>query len=76
AAPKGHKSFIFHTAPQLEAVLLPTPHAFRTQYQRKLSEGKTAKEAKRCLKRRLADHVWRVMTADERRAKSCLTQAA
>lgn len=24
-------------------------------------------EAKRCLKRRLADHVWRVMTADERR---------
>lgn len=38
-------------------------------YQRKLSEGKTSKEAKRCLKRRLADHVWKVMLADERRAQ-------
>lgn len=39
----------------------------RTYYDRKIAEGKSAKEAKRCLKRRLADHVWRVMTADERR---------
>ncbi|WP_443030955.1 hypothetical protein [Streptomyces sp. CB02400] len=44
--------------------------------QRKLAEGKTMKEAERCLKRRLADHVWRVMIADERRAKFCLIQAA
>jgi len=36
-------------------------------YQSKIAEGKTPREAKRCLKRRLADHVWRVMTADERR---------
>jgi transposase len=36
-------------------------------YARKLAEGKSAKEAKRCLKRRLADHVWRVMTADDTR---------
>ncbi|MGH3096452.1 MAG: IS110 family transposase [Streptosporangiales bacterium] len=35
-------------------------------YQAKLAEGKTPREAKRCLKRRLADHVWRTMTADER----------
>ncbi|MCX4910574.1 IS110 family transposase [Streptomyces sp. NBC_00878] len=40
-----------------------------TYYQRKLSEGKTPREAKRCLKRRLADHVWKVMLADERRAQ-------
>ncbi|GAA0969588.1 IS110 family transposase [Actinocorallia libanotica] len=38
-------------------------HAY---YQAKLAEGKTPREAQRCLKRRLADHVWRTMTADER----------
>ena len=36
-------------------------------YRTKIAEGKTPREAKRCLKRRLADHVWRTMTADERR---------
>jgi hypothetical protein len=36
-------------------------------YMSKIAEGKTPQEAKRCLKQRLADHVWRVMTADERR---------
>lgn len=36
-------------------------------YQAKIAEGKTPREAKRCLKRRLADHIWRTMTADERR---------
>lgn len=39
----------------------------RVYSDRKIAEGKSAKEARRCLKRRLADHVWRVMTADERR---------
>jgi len=39
----------------------------RTYYDRKIAEGKSVKEAKRCLKRRLADHIWRVMTLDERR---------
>jgi len=39
-------------------------HAY---YQAKLAEGKTSREAQRCLKRRLADHVWRTMVADERR---------
>ena len=36
-------------------------------YKTKIAEGKTPREAKRCLKRRLADRVWRVMTSDERR---------
>lgn len=35
-------------------------------YQRKLAEGKTRREALRCLKRRIADRVWRTMRADER----------
>ena len=32
----------------------------------RITEGKTPREAQRCLKSRLANHVWRVMTADER----------
>jgi hypothetical protein len=31
-----------------------------------IAQGKTAREARRCLKRRLADHIWRTMIADER----------
>jgi len=34
----------------------------------KIAEGKTRNEAMRCLKRRLANHLWRLMIADERRA--------
>ena len=37
-------------------------------YKTKLEEGKTPRAAARCLKRRLADHLWRVMINDERRA--------
>lgn len=38
-----------------------------TYYQAKIAEGKTPREARRCLKRRLTDHIWRTMRADERR---------
>jgi transposase len=37
-------------------------------YETKIEEGKTPREAARCLKRRLADHLWRTMVNDERRA--------
>jgi transposase len=37
-------------------------------YLKKIAEGKTPREARRCLKRRLADHIWRVMNADQHRA--------
>lgn len=43
--------------------------AGRAYYDRKIGEGKTHNEAMRCLKRRLADRVWRTMTADERAAE-------
>jgi transposase len=36
----------------------------RTYYRRKLSEAKTRKEARRCLKRRLSDMVYRQLVAD------------
>ena len=39
-------------------------------YRTKIAEGKTPREARRCLKRRLADHVWRTMIADERRQRA------
>jgi transposase len=40
----------------------------RAYYEAKIAVHKTHNEAMRCLKRRLADHVWRLMIADERRA--------
>ena len=40
--------------------------AGRRYYDRKISEGKTHKEAMRCLKRKIAGHLWRLMLADER----------
>ena len=39
-------------------------------YATKIAEGKTPREATRCLKRRLADHLWRVMTNDEKQQTS------
>ncbi len=42
--------------------------AGRRYFDTKIAEGKTRNEAIRCLKRRLAAHLWRLMLADERRA--------
>lgn len=42
----------------------------RAYYDVKIAAGKTHNEAMRCLKRRLADHVWRIMIADERNART------
>jgi transposase len=39
----------------------------RHYFDTKIAEGKSRNEAMRCLKRRLANHLWRLMTADERR---------
>jgi transposase len=39
----------------------------RKYFDKKIAEGKTRNEAMRCLKRRLANHLWRLMLADERR---------
>ncbi|MCP2318898.1 Transposase [Nocardia amikacinitolerans] len=41
--------------------------AGRIYYDKKVAEGKSPKEAKRCLKRRLAGLCWRTMIRDERR---------
>jgi transposase len=39
--------------------------AGRRYYDRKVDEGKSHNEAMRCLKRRLASHVWQIMRVDE-----------
>jgi transposase len=39
----------------------------RRYFETKIAEGKTRNEAMRCLKLRLANHLWRLMIADERR---------
>ncbi|NQV07916.1 hypothetical protein HQ535_15345 [bacterium] len=41
--------------------------AGRRYFDRKTAEGKTRNEAMRCLKRKIAAHVWRRMIADEQR---------
>lgn len=56
-------------AEQLVDTVTPAGAAERTRHQLAtdlIAEGKTTREARRCLKRRLADHVWRTMLADER----------
>ena len=42
----------------------------RAYYDTKIAAGKTHNEAMRCLKRRLADHLWRLMITDERHART------
>lgn len=39
----------------------------RAYFDKKIAEGKTRNEAMRCPKRRLANHIWRMMIADEQR---------
>ena len=49
-------------------IRMPSSRGHR-YYKTKLEEGKTPREAARCLKRRLADHLWRTMINDERRTE-------
>jgi hypothetical protein len=42
------------------------PSAGQAYYRRKLAEGKSPKEALRCLKRRLSDAIYRSLLADQR----------
>jgi hypothetical protein len=43
------------------------PSAGQAYYRRKLAEGKSPKEALRCLERRLSDAVYRCLVADRQR---------
>jgi ribosomal protein S4 len=51
------------------------PTAGQAYYRRKRAEGKSAKEALRCLRRRLSDAVYRCLLADQHRQR-CLAGPA
>jgi transposase len=54
-----------HALYMMAMVQVCRPSAGQAYDQRKLAEGKSAKEALRCLKRRLSDAVYRCMLADQ-----------
>ena len=51
------------------------PSEGRTYYRRKLNEAKTRKEARRCLKRRLSDMVYRQLVADAKLTEDTAAEA-
>ena len=53
-----------HALYMMAMVQVRRPSAGQTYYRRKLAEGKSPKEALRCLKRRLSDAVYRCLLAD------------
>jgi transposase len=55
-----------HALYMMAMVQVRRPSAGQTYYRRKLAEGKSPKEALRCLKRRLSDAVYRCLVADAR----------
>ncbi|MEU3343276.1 hypothetical protein ABZ758_51730, partial [Streptomyces sp. NPDC006668] len=64
--PRDQQLQLAHRSMAITQIRMPGTrgHAY---FQAKIAEGKTPREAQRCLKRRLADHVWRTMAGDERR---------
>jgi transposase len=55
-----------HALYLMAIVQIRHPTSGQAYYQRKRAEGKSAKEALRCLKRRLSDAVYRCLLADQR----------
>jgi transposase len=54
-----------HALYMMAMVQVRRPSAGQAYYQRKLAEGKSSKEALRCLKRRLSDAVYRCLLTDQ-----------
>jgi transposase len=56
-----------HALYMMAMVQVRRPSAGQAYYRRKLAEGKSPKEALRCLKRRLSDAVYRCLVTDQQR---------
>jgi transposase len=56
-----------HALYMMAMVQVRRPSAGQAYYQRKLAEGKSPKEALRCLKRRLSDAIYRCLVTDQQR---------
>jgi transposase len=65
----GHRK-LNHAPYMMAMVQVRRPSAGQAYYRRKLAEGKSPKEALRCLKRRLSDAVYRCLRADQHRQPS------
>ena len=64
--PRGGDRQLNHAFHMIALTQIRMPSsAGRAYYDTKIAAGKTHNEAMRCLKRRLADHVWRRMIRDE-----------
>jgi transposase len=59
-----------HALYMMAMVQVRRPSTGQAYYRRKLAEGKSPKEALRCLKRRLSDAVYRCLLADQHRQPS------
>jgi transposase len=59
-----------HALYMMAMVQVRRPSAGQAYYRRKLAEGKSPKEALRCLKRRLSDAVYRCLLADQHDQRS------
>jgi transposase len=62
-----------HALYMMAMVQVRRPSAGQAYYRRKLAEGKSPKEALRCLKRRLSDAVYRCLLADQYDQRSRLS---
>jgi transposase len=60
-----------HALYMMAMVQVRRPSAGQAYYRRKLAEGKSPKEALRCLKRRLSDAVYRCLLADQHLTRAC-----
>jgi transposase len=59
-----------HALYMMAMVQVPRPSAGQAYYRRKLAEGKSPKEALRCLKRRLSGVIYRCLLVDQH-AQQC-----
>jgi transposase len=64
-----------HALYMVAMVQVRRPSAGQAYYRRKLAEGKSPKEALRCLKRRLSDAVYRCLVTDQRPSPEAATPA-
>jgi transposase len=65
-----------HALYMMAMVQVRRPSAGQAYYRRKLAEGKSPKEALRCLKRRLSDAVYRCLVADQCRHRTVAADGA
>jgi transposase len=65
-----------HSLYMMAMVQVRRPSAGQVYYQPKLAEGKSPKEALRCLKRRLSDAVFRCLVLDQRRLEAARSGAS